>query len=347
MSTELIHIGVLGTARITPAALIKPARAIPGLQIGAVASRDPLRAARFARLHGIPKAYGSYGELIQDPQLQAIYNPLPNALHGAWSIPALQAGKHVLCEKPMAANAAEAATMAEAADRAGRWLVEAFHYRYHPLAHRLQALIQGGEIGAIKRIESSFIVPLIIPNHINYSYPLGGGATMDVGCYPINLLRFLVGNEPRVTAASPRLISPQIDREMSAELEFPGGITGRVECGILSWKVVRAYLRVWGDAGELEVMNPFQPHRWHSLKIRRAGQVRSEQVRGETTYYYQLKAFVEAIRKGESMATSARDAVANMAVIDAIYEKAGLAKRGPSAPPILPAAPQPLDPAAP
>lgn len=328
----MINMGVLGTARITPAALIKPARALSGIRIGAVASRDGLRAARFARLHGIPKSYNSYAELINDPEIQAVYNPLPNALHGAWSIQALQAGKHVLCEKPMAANAAEAAAMAAAAEQAGRLLVEAFHYRYHPLASRIKALISSGEIGAIKRIESSFIVPLIIPNHINYSYPLGGGATMDVGCYPVNLLRFLVGEEPHVSAASPRLIKPQIDREMTAELAFPGGATGRVECGILSWKVVRSYLRVWGDAGEIEVLNPFQPHRWHSLKIRRGGQARREQIQGETTFYYQLKAFIEAIQKGEPMITSARDAVANMAVIDAIYEKAGMAKREPVTP---------------
>lgn len=157
-----IRIGILGAARIVPQALLGPARRVPEVAVVAVAARDAARAQAFARKHRIPQVYASYAELVADPLIDAIYNPLPNGLHGVWTMRALAAGKHVLCEKPFTANAAEAQQVADvAAAHPDRVLMEAFHYRYHPLAARMQAIIQSGELGTLQRLESWMCFPLL------------------------------------------------------------------------------------------------------------------------------------------------------------------------------------------
>jgi predicted dehydrogenase len=195
MVNTILRLGVLGTARITPFAVIRPARQIPGVQVSAVASRDPLCARRFARKYGIPQTHSSYTALIDDPDIDAAYNPLPNSLHAEWSQRALQAGKHVLCEKPLTSNAEEAVQLAEIAKTSGRFLIEAFHYRYHPLALRMKPIVDSGELGRVRHLEASFCITIPEPGNIRFRYDLAGGATMDVGCYPINLLRYLAAAE--------------------------------------------------------------------------------------------------------------------------------------------------------
>src|SRR5258707_5209481 len=175
-----LRIGILGAARITPMALIRPALAVPEVVVAGVAAREPQRAGDFAIKHHVERAYPSYAAMLAAKDIEAIYNPLPNALHCEWTIRALDAGKHVLCEKPIAANAAEAERMAEAATRNDRVLVEAFHYRYHPLAARMKEIVESGELGALRDIETNFCIPLPMRGDIRYNYALGGGATMDV-----------------------------------------------------------------------------------------------------------------------------------------------------------------------
>src|SRR5881296_1757159 len=160
MAAPPLRFGILGAARIAPMALVKPARRVPEATVLAVAARDPERARRFAARHGIPRVHQSYDALLADPEIDAVYNPLPNALHAPWTIRALAAGKHVLCEKPFAASVAEARSMAEAATRAGRVLMEAFHYRYHPLFARLRAIIGLGELGTVRHLEAHFCIPI-------------------------------------------------------------------------------------------------------------------------------------------------------------------------------------------
>ncbi|MCX8108475.1 MAG: Gfo/Idh/MocA family oxidoreductase, partial [Verrucomicrobiae bacterium] len=286
------------------------------------------RARSFALRHGIPKVHASYAELVQDPELDAIYVPLPNSMHAEWSIRGLKAGKHILCEKPLAANAREAELMAKASTESGRVLVEAFHYRYHPLAARLKAIVDSGELGTIQHMEAHFCVPLIIPGDIRYRYELGGGATMDLGCYTINILRYLAGGEPRVCEAYARLSSPQVDRYMEAKLEFPDGRTGRIVCSLFSLVLVRSLVVIRGTGGILHVTGPFHPHIYHRIKIRRGCKVRTERVPGDSTFTYQLRAFVQAVQGKRLPLTDAHDAIANMQVIDAIYERAGLQPRG-------------------
>jgi predicted dehydrogenase len=323
-----LRIGILGAARIAPTALIRPARRVPGVRVDAVAARDEARAQRFARKHGIPRVHGSYLALIADPDLDAIYNPLPNSLHCEWTIRALEAGKHVLCEKPMASNAEEAERMAEASEQAGRQLMEAFHWRYHPLAARMKEIVESGELGEVRSIEASLCFPLPFPRDIRYQYDLAGGATMDAGCYTISILRTLAGAEPEVVQAESRLASPDVDRWMRAEFRFADGRRGRITCALFSAALLRMSAKVIGDAGTMSVFNPILPHVSHRLKVRTAGGVRKERLAGDATYTYQLRAFVAAVRGEAPVLTDARDGVANMRVIDAIYEKAGLKCRG-------------------
>jgi predicted dehydrogenase len=322
-----LRIGILGAARIAPMALVRPARRVEGVQIAAVAARDPERARAFAAKHGIPRVHASYAELIADPELDAVYNPLPNSHHCTWTVRALEAGKHVLCEKPLASNAAEAETMAEVAQRTGRVLFEAFHWRYHPLAARMLDVIASGEIGKTLHVAATFCVPLLLPGDIRFRLDLAGGATMDTGCYAIHVARTLAACEPEVKRAQVKLSSPGVDRWMAADLSFPAGFSGRVECSLASAKLIAASALVIGDRGELRVLNPIAPHLFHRLVVETKAGKRSERVKGDATYEHQLRAFRAAVVEGAAFPTSPADGVANMRVIDAIYAKAGLPLR--------------------
>src|SRR5580700_3009835 len=177
-----IRIGVLGAARIAPAALIRPARHVDGAEVVSVAARDPAKASAFAAKHHIPRVAGSYEELVADPGIDAVYNPLPNGLHGRWTMAALAAGKHVLCEKPFTANAEEARAVEAAHRPSGVVLMEAFHYRYHPLFARVRELIASGNVGTVRHIEAALCFPLFSAKDIRWDPALAGGATMDAGC---------------------------------------------------------------------------------------------------------------------------------------------------------------------
>jgi predicted dehydrogenase len=328
MNTVPIRIGVLGAAAIVPLALTNPAQSVPEAQILAIAARDPKRAYKFAQKHHIPRVHQTYSALLADHDIDAIYNPLPNSLHAEWTIKALKAGKHVLCEKPFSSNAGEAEEMASVADGTGLVLSEAFAYRYHPLTARVRQILISGELGKIKHLEAEFSFLLPSPRNIRFKYELGGGALMDCGCYPVSLVRFLAGAEPRVEHAQAHLYRPQVDHRMSADLSFEDGRTARVVCGMLSPKLFTSVLKVEGDAGSLRVLSPFQPHVFHRLTIKKAGVTVHERVPGENSYTLQLRAFIKAIRRGTKLNTDPMDAIGNMRVIDAIYEKAALKKRG-------------------
>lgn len=327
LSTQSLRIGTLGAARITPNALIYPARPMANVEVAAIAARDPAKAHAFATKHGIPQVHESYAALLADPSIDAIYNPLPNHLHATWTIRALEAGKHVLCEKPMAANAVEAELMAQRAATTGLVLMEAFHTIYHPLAVRMKAIIDSGELGQVRHVDVQFCTLMWRWWDIRLRYELAGGATMDLGCYAIRLLRFLLGSEPEVVRAQARCATPQLDRWMSADLRFPNGVAASFTCAFWSSNLIRITARVVGEQGELYVINPILPHLYHRLQTRTARGVRTEKVPGDSTYTYQLRAFVKAIQ-GEGPLTDGCDGLANMRVIDAVYEKAGLQPRG-------------------
>src|SRR5919109_1196967 len=265
-SSSPIRIGVLGAAAIVPMALTKPARSVPEAQVVAIAARDPKRAQAFARKHHIPRLHQTYSDLLADPEIDAIYNPLPNSLHAEWTIRALKAGKHVLCEKPFASNAQEAEEMARTARETGLVLSEAFAYRYHPLTARVKNIIAIGQLGTIKHIEAQFCFLLPFPKNIRFKYQLAGGALMDCGCYPVSLIRHLAEAEPKVERAQAQLFAPQVDHKMTADLSFADGRTAHLVCDMLSPRLFRSMLRIEGDAGKLRVTNPYHPHWFNRLR---------------------------------------------------------------------------------
>ncbi len=323
-----LRIGILGAARIAPMSIIRPAAEVAEAEVFGVAARVAARAGDFQVKHGLPRAYPSYDAMLASDEIDAIYNPLPNGLHCEWTIRALEAGKHVLCEKPFAANAVEAEQMAAAAKTADRRLMEAFHWRYHPLAARMREIIESGELGAIRHIETSVCFPLPFFDDIRYDFDLAGGATMDAGCYAVHMLRFLAAAEPEITAAQATLRTPDVDRAMQAEVRFPDGRTGKIHCSLFSARLVSVSAIVRGDQGELRVLNPVLPHYFHRLTVKTTSGKRRERVYGEATYTHQLRAFVDLVRNAAEVPTGPADAIANMRVIDAIYERAGLKRRG-------------------
>ncbi len=260
--------GILGAARIAPMALIAPARDVPEVELSCVAARDRGRAEAFARKHGVARVADGYEAMIADPEIDAVYNPLPNSLHAAWTVRALEAGKHVLCEKPFTANEAEARQVADVAARTGRVAMEAFHWRYHALAGRMKAIVAGGELGAVRRIETAMCIPLPLPGDIRYRLDLAGGAMMDTGCYAVSMLRHLADAEPTVESARAKLASPGVDRAMEAELRFEDGRTGHIACSLWSSALLRIRARVVGELGTMDVLNPVAPQFYHHLTVK-------------------------------------------------------------------------------
>ncbi|MCP2165467.1 Gfo/Idh/MocA family protein [Goodfellowiella coeruleoviolacea] len=329
-----VRIGILGAARIAPTALVRPARRSREARVVAVAARDPERARQFAGRHGIPVVHRDYQALLDDPSIDAVYNPLPNGLHGRWTLAALAAGKHVLCEKPFAANAEEARTVARAARDSGRVVLEAFHYRYHPLAQRMRNIVESGELGMIQHVEAWMCLPLPRFSDIRYRFDLAGGALMDAGCYAVHLVRLLGGvpeGEPQVVSARARRHGVDVDRFMRARLRFPAGHTGQVVASLWSPTTpLRISAKVVGDAGELRVLNPVAPQYFHRLAVRTDDHHRTEHFGRRSSYAYQLDAFTAAVLRGAPVLTPPEDAIATMSVVDDIYRAAGLPLRQPS-----------------
>ncbi|MET8155771.1 Gfo/Idh/MocA family oxidoreductase [Sphaerisporangium sp. NPDC005289] len=327
---RVVRIGVLGASRVAPEALFGPARAVPGAEVAAVAARDPERARRYAARHGVPRVLPGYQALLDDPGVDAVYIALPNAAHAEWTLRALEAGKHVLCEKPLAANARQAAEVAAAARRTGLVVMEGMHYRHHPLAERMRVLA-GEALGTVTRVETANCWPVPRFDGLIYDYALGGGATMIAGCYAIDCLR-LVGSaslgEPSATGARALLRGPGADRAMTGECVFPGGATGRFRCSLWSAARPSMSVRVTGERGEMRVTGYLMPHLFHRITVRAGGRTWHERLRGEPTYHGQLRAFAAAVLDGAPVATDAANATATLRLIDAFYHHAGLHPRG-------------------
>jgi predicted dehydrogenase len=327
-----MRIGILGAAGIAPNAIINPARVVDGAEIVAVAARDLGKASEYAAEHGIQKSYGSYDELLADPDIDLVYNPSPNGLHGRWTIAAVQAGKHVLCEKPFTADADEAREVAGVVAATDRVVVEAFHYRYHPAMLRTIEIVKSGEIGDLVSVESAFVVAGPPRDDIRWDWSLAGGSLMDVGCYPVHFVRSIVGTEPTVISASATAIDtdPEIDGELSIELSFGGGITGLVRSSMVAG-TNEVYSTIVGTLGSIEVVNPFLPQQGSTITVQVGDVHRIETPTSEASYNFQLRAVIDTIVNGTPSLTGTADAIANMEVIDAAYVAAGMQKRHPTA----------------
>ena len=324
----MIQVGVLGAARIVPNALLQPCTDDPRVRVRCIAARDRSRAEKFARQGKIPVVHNNYSAVLEDPEVDAVYNPLPASHHHEWSIKALRAGKHVLCEKPFASNAREAAEMAAVAKETGRVLMEAFHSCYHPVFVRALEIVQSGSLGPLRKIASAFHTEISNPEDIRMNYLTGGGVTMDLGCYPISWVRHLAGEEPEGVSASAEIGPPQVDVFLEATLLFPSGLEATISGDMRSDVRPRVELRVEGENGEMVIHNPLAPQLGHRIDLDVDGEKTQESLDRRTTYSYQLDAFVDAIEKNRPLLTGADDAVKQMRVIDRCYEAAGLPLRG-------------------
>jgi predicted dehydrogenase len=325
----MIRFGILGAARIAPQAVIDPAKENPLVEIQCIAARDVSRAQIFADDHCIPDVHDHYQQVIADPAINAVYVPLPISGHHEWTIKALHAGKHVLCEKSLALNEAQAIEMQAAARSTGLVLMDAFHYRYHPLFIRAVEIVQSGVLGKLSMIEADFHVKgPVADDDIRMMYQTGGGVTMDIGCYPLSWVRHLLGTSPLQVSARAETGPAQVDIYMETDMQFPGGIRAKTTGDMRAGGEFKARINLVGDAGSLRIENPLVPQFGHSLALQVAGKKSTVSFDLRSSYAYQLDAFVNAVTNGEPVLTDGRDGILQMALIDRVYQAAGLSIRG-------------------
>lgn len=323
-----LRIGVLGASRIAENAIIAPAAEL-GHRVVAVAARDRGRAETFAATYGVERVLDSYQDVIDDPHVDMIYNPLANALHAPWNLAAIAAGKPVLSEKPFARNHSEALRVACAAEAAGVSVLEGFHYFFHPVSRRAFELAAGGELGAIRRVEVAMAMPTPDDADPRWSLAMAGGALMDLGCYGLHIMRTLgrlcLGS-PAVTAARAVQRSPGVDARCDVELEFPGGARGLCTNSMVAEKYSFT-VTIAGTAGDAFVHDFIRPGADDRLTVRTAGRTTVERHGTRPSYSYQLEAFAAHVEHGAALPFGIEDAVANMALVDAAYRAAGLDPR--------------------
>jgi predicted dehydrogenase len=317
--------GILSTADIGLRKVIPGLRRSPRSEVLAIASRADGRAAEAARELGIPRAYGTYEALLADPDIDAVYIPLPNHLHASWTITAARAGKHVLCEKPLALTAAQAQEMVDACREAGVLLMEAFMYRQHPSWIAAGELVASGRIGRLQAVDSWFSYFNDDPSNIRNAFDTGGGAMYDIGCYCVNLSRMLFGSEPtRVQAAITRDPALRVDTVTSAILEFEGGVA-TFTCSTRAESDQR--VDIYGTEGRISIEIPFNipPDRPTRISLTAGGDPpvapATETFVFDTADPYACEAdrFADAVLDGVPLPVEPEDAVANLRVIDAVF----------------------------
>lgn len=315
----VLRIGILGAARIAPPALIQPARAIGGVEAVAVGASDPARAAAFAAEHGLSVS-GTREALLARDDLDLIYVALPPSEHAAWSIRALEAGRHVLCEKPFAMSAAETEAVQHAAARAGRRVIEATHYRYHPLMLRILEVLAGGALGPIVSAEAAFHVPVReAADEFRRTKALGGGCLRDIGFYPLHALRTLFGEPTGFSDVAATWIAAGVDESVRATLHFADGFTARLSCGMALTEQPRATIKLVGARGELSARNFVGPHYGAALRLSLDGADHDENITTRPTFFYQLEAVRDALQTGAPLPTEGADVLANMHAMDRLY----------------------------
>lgn len=314
--------GVISTANIGRAAVNPAIQASTNGELMAVASRDGARAAAFASEHGIPRSYESYEALLEADDIDAVYIPLPNSMHMEWTIRAAQAGKHVLCEKPLALNPAECRKMAAAADEAGVKLMEAFMYRFHPRTERVVEMLRSGEVGDVGAIRSAFTFRLRSADNIRLDPGLGGGALMDVGCYCVNVSRTLAGAEPLTAQATASWTDRGVDEALAGILRFPGGITAHFDCA-LTLERSEGY-EVAGTDGSLRVDAAFLPGTDDVVIEEHRGRegLATHAIEGVDEYRLMVEHFADCILHDREPRYGAAEAAANMRTIRALYASA-------------------------
>jgi len=314
-----LRFAILGAARIAKAALIDPVSENPDATLEAIGASTRERALEYAMTHAIANA-GSYEEVVARDDVDVVYNALPPAGHFEWSLKALEAGKHVLLEKPATVNEADARALVEAANKAGKRLIEAFHYRWHPLFNRAVEIVQSGQLGELVSAEAEFSAPIVRrAQEFRWQAAQGGGALADLGCYPVSWLRQLAGEEPEVTAAHQDLEPDGTDRRTTAHFSFPNGLQADVICDmdpVGGRKPPR--LELVGTKGRLDIDNPLAPQYGSELILTADGQKTRETFPRRSSYAYQFDGIVDAILAGKPVWTEGADLIANAAAMAAI-----------------------------
>jgi predicted dehydrogenase len=322
MPNPRVRWGVLSTANIGRAAVIPAIRASRNGEVLAVASRDPERARAFAAENGIPRSYGSYEALLEAGDIGAVYIPLPNSLHREWTVRAAQAGKHVLCEKPLGVTALECEEMHRAAEKAGVHLMEAFMYRFHPRTDLVRKLIAGGAIGPLQGVQASFTFRLRRTDDIRLDPALGGGALMDVGCYCVNVARTLAGAEPFEVQAFADWTATGVDERMVGSMRFESGLIAQFDCA-LSLERRESYQAV-GPEGHLSVGSAFLPGTSDATIEEHHGRAATtvHTVPGADEYRLMVEHFADCVLEGKAVRHLATEAAANLRAIEALYRSA-------------------------
>jgi predicted dehydrogenase len=316
--------GFLSTARINRA-LIPPLQISPRNVLSAVASRDRGKAIAYANQNHISSAYGSYEDLIADPQIDVVYNPLPNHLHAAWTIRAAEAGKHVLCEKPLALTLAEVDAMIDASQRCGVVVAEAFMYRHHPQTLKVKELVADGKIGTIRLIRGSFSFQLNNPEDIRMDAGMGGGSIWDIGCYPISYARQLLGSEPVEVLGSQTTSPSGVDETFVGHMRFPGDVFAQFDCSFRA--PFRTQMEIVGSEGIIRLATPFKPGLRSVLEVQLDGQdTQAYEFEGQELYLGEVEDMADSILTGKAPRVSLADSRANVAAILGLLESARIGK---------------------
>ncbi len=315
--------GFLSTARIN-GALIEPLKASKRNQLVAVASRSLEKAQDYARMKKIRKYYGSYEELLADPEIDVIYNSLPNHLHAEWTIKALEAGKHVLVEKPFALSTSEVDAVSAAVEKSQKVATEGFMYRTHAQTDRVRQIIDEGKLGRIRLIHGSFTFTLEDPDAFHWRPEMGGGGLWDVGCYPLSYMRMILGVEPQEVFGAQVIGPTGVDELFIAQLRFPGEVHAQFDC---SMRIPHhAYMEVVGEDGTLLIPNPFNPGVQEKVYLIKNGKTEVITVKGKNTYTGEVEDLAEAILLGRPTRVSLADSRGNVAAIQALFESANIGK---------------------
>jgi predicted dehydrogenase len=327
--TAPLRIGILGAARIAGEGIVAPARTL-GHELVAVAARDRIRAEAFAAEYGIAKVHDTYAGLIADPGVDLVYNALVNSLHMQWNIAALQAGKHVLSEKPLTSNAGQARAVRTAAQASPGQIAEGFHYLHHAVNLRLRELVTSGALGEIRQVDLVLTTPAPPGTDPRWSRALAGGATMDLGCYVLDAARHFgswIQAPPQIVTVDATLRASEVDASMRVELGYPGGVTGYCVWDMdavdrtMTWSVT-------GTEGRATAPAFAVPHMDNRLVVTMDGQTSEEVLGDQTSYTYQLACLADALRGGQPFPAGIDGSVANAELIDECYRRAGLSPRG-------------------
>ncbi|MGZ9164071.1 MAG: Gfo/Idh/MocA family protein [Anaerolineales bacterium] len=323
MTDKVLNWGLLSTARINRA-LITPLRASKRNRLLAVASRTQESADRYAREWKIPRAHGSYEALLADPEIDVIYNSLPNHLHAAWTIKAVEAGKHVLCEKPLALNVGDVDAMREAASKHGRVVAEAFMYRHHPQTLKVQEMVKSGSLGDLKLIRGFFSFVLSREGDVRLDPAMGGGSIWDVGCYPISYTRIIAGATP-LDVFGWQVTGPTgIDETFVGQMRFDHEVHAQFDCSFAI--PFHAFMEIIGSEGTLNIPSPFKPGVDEKIFLTRGDKTQTIKIKGQELYIGEVEDMADAVLLGHSPRISLDDSRANVAVIYALLESARAGK---------------------